>query len=130
MTIQNIIENCIIHSERRFIDLEIWIPQGDETYRAIVVEAKLRHKITKNQLKTYYDRVSSDEKLTSKKGDFIVLAMDEGALADVPKKQKANWRFVAWHDVWLQFVKSRPKNDDLSLALFLNAVWQKIQKLK
>lgn len=38
-----VLEGALVHAERKDIDLEIWLPESNGKYRAVVIEEKCFH---------------------------------------------------------------------------------------
>ncbi len=95
-------------------------PDGDA--KAVIIEAKFGHKITKGQLSNYWNTVKY------KKEGFI-LGLTEQAANGLTGRQSKLWKFISWRDMWLKFEKHRPDEHNPSLTFFMNTLWHRIDGL-
>lgn len=110
----------------RRIDLKIVWRDARDRERVLVVEAKFDHIITDGQLRCYRDATSQDHPYALKR--YVILALHENAMRSVHRSD-GNWQFSSWRDMWLRFETTRPLEYDLSLQLFLHALWRRIGQL-
>lgn len=113
--------------ENRRIDLKFVWRDAQDKERVLVVEAKFDHMVTDGQLRCY--RHSATKAHPNVKRYHIVLALHESAMMTVNRRRDGDWRFCSWRDLWLRFETARPVEYDLSLQLFLHALWRRIGQL-
>lgn len=111
----------------RRIDLKLLWRDALDRERVLVVEAKFNHVVTDGQLRCYRDSTKNDHPRAVRY--HLILALDEDAMLPVKRRDDGHWRFCSWRDLWLRFERTRPVEYDLSLRLFLNALWRRIGKL-
>lgn len=111
----------------RRIDLKVVWRDAENRERVLVIEAKFDHVITKGQLRCYRDSTKKDHRGAVR--HHLVLALDESAMLPVNRRDDGHWRFCSWRDLWLRFETARPVEYDLSLQLFLHALWRRIGRL-
>lgn len=111
----------------RRIDLKLLWRDARDRERVLVVEAKFDHVITDGQLCCYRDSTRNDHPQAVR--HYLVLALDHDAMLSVNRRHDGHWRFCSWRDLWLRFETARPVEYDLSLQLFLHALWRRIGQL-
>lgn len=111
----------------RRIDLKFLWRDARDRERVLVVEAKFDHVITDGQLRCYRDSTRNEHPQAVR--HHLVLALDQDAMLAVNRRHDGHWRFCSWRDLWLRFESTRPIEDDLSLRLFLHALWRRIGQL-
>ena len=111
----------------RRIDLKfVWRDAGNQE-RVLVVEAKFGHVVTEGQLHCYRDTTKKHHPKAVQ--HRLILALAEDAMLPVKRRDDGHWRFCSWRDLWLRFETARPVEYDLSLQLFLHALWRRIGQL-
>ncbi|TKW67150.1 MAG: hypothetical protein DI616_08780 [Paracoccus denitrificans] len=111
----------------RRIDLKFLWRDARDRERVLVVEAKFGHVVTDGQLRCYRDSTRLEHPAAVR--HHLILALAENALLPVIRRYDGDWRFCSWRDMWLRFETARPIEHDLSLQLFLNALWRRIGQL-
>lgn len=111
----------------RRIDLKFLWRDALDRERVLVVEAKFDHVVTEGQLRCYRDATRHHHPKAVR--HHLILALDEDAMLPMNRRDDGNWRFCSWRDLWLRFETARPVEHDLSLQLFLHALWRRIGQL-
>lgn len=111
----------------RRIDLKFLWRDAANQERVLVVEAKFGHVVTEGQLRCYRDTTKKHHPKAVQ--HHLILALDEDAMLPVKRRDDGHWRFCSWRDLWLRFETARPVECDLSLQLFLHALWRRIGQL-
>lgn len=109
------------------IDLKFRWLDAREHEHILVVEAKFEHTITDGQLRSYRD--TARQAHPRARLHCLVLGLNENSMLSVRRRRDGHWRFCSWRDMWLRFEAARPVEDDLSLQLFLHALWRRIGQL-
>lgn len=112
--------------EGRRIDLKLLWRDARDRERVLVIEAKFDHVVTDGQLRCYQDSTKRNHPQAVR--HHLILALHESAMHSVNRRD-GYWRFCSWRDMWLRFETTRPVEHDLSLQLFLQALWRRIGQL-
>lgn len=110
----------------RRIDLKIVWRDVRNREQVLIVEAKFGHQIMDGQLRCYRDTTRKDHPKAERY--YLILALHEKKMLSVNGRD-GHWRFCSWRDMWLRFETTRPVENDLSLQLFLHALWYRIGRL-
>jgi len=112
--------------ERR-IDLKVVWKDAKNRERVLIIEAKFEHVITDGQLSFYRDSTKMCHPRARR--FLLILALQEDAMSTVNIRRDGKWLFCSWRDLWLRFETTRPVEDNISLQLFLHALWRRIGQL-
>lgn len=112
------------------IDLEILYDplensRGQKTHqKALIIEAKLGHKVSREQLQNY--RVVASKRVVDPQ--YFILAQHDGDEERLHHKQRQNWSIVYWDHVLIAFEKELLKagDTDESFRLFRRTLWERI----
>jgi len=112
------------------IDIEILYDpctqqNGSKTHqKAIIIEAKLAHRVTPDQLEVY----PKDAKQRIVEPAFFILAQFAGDEAKLNDEQRDTWKVVYWDQILMALEKTLlPDEFDTDFQLFRRTLWERVE---
>lgn len=118
------LERCRIYAEQDHIDLKLHWKDDAGLDVIVIIEAKFGHKVTKKQLRGYWESVRQVH--ARRPFASVLLTLDDSARTALIGRQRTNWKQVDWRNFWLRFERLRPIEHDAALQMFLTTLWHRI----